>query len=129
MHSHLQMEIEVEGQIVVFDEGHNLEDVSREAASLTVTVPQLNTVIEECNDVIAGMLHLLIILYLQRLWYTYVFRHVSTCRMAEYKMGYLKWLAILSFCGFCSIFWLKCTEYVQWPPVTLHSGMALIIGL
>ena len=62
MHSHLQMEIEVEGQIVVFDEGHNLEDVSREAASLTVTVPQLNTVIEECNDVIAGMLHLLIIL-------------------------------------------------------------------
>ena len=50
----LQMEIEVEGQIVVFDEGHNLEDVSREAASLTVTVPQLDTVIEECNDVIPG---------------------------------------------------------------------------
>jgi Fanconi anemia group J protein len=41
------MEIYLKGEIVILDEGHNIEDACREAASLTVQEKQLS---EGIND-------------------------------------------------------------------------------
>ena len=42
-----QMLVNLEGQILVLDEAHNMEDASREAASIDVTNLQLTDVREE----------------------------------------------------------------------------------
>ena len=41
------MMINLEDQIIIFDEAHNMEDVSRSAASLDTSIVQLNEIKEE----------------------------------------------------------------------------------
>ena len=50
----LQMEISLKDQVVILDEGHNMEDSSRDAASFRVSKPDLLQAIEELN---AGIMH------------------------------------------------------------------------
>lgn len=45
-----QMLVNLTGQIVVLDEGHNMEDSAREAASFTVTNDQLTEVFNEISE-------------------------------------------------------------------------------
>ena len=46
-----QMLIELSGQVVVFDEAHNMEDAAREAASLSLTSLQLEDLCREFTDI------------------------------------------------------------------------------
>jgi len=46
-----QMSISVEGHILVFDEGHNMEDAAREAASYTLTNHDLLDVLADIDRV------------------------------------------------------------------------------
>ena len=46
-----QMMIELTGQVVVFDEAHNMEDAAREAASLSLTSFQLEDLAKEFTDI------------------------------------------------------------------------------
>ena len=46
-----QMLIDLQGQVVVLDEAHNMEDVARDAASQTVTSAQLEEVSSELRDI------------------------------------------------------------------------------
>lgn len=46
------MEIDIEGQVVIFDEGHNLEDAAREAASLSVTAHSLAEAVQDMVRVV-----------------------------------------------------------------------------
>ena len=46
-----QMLIELSGQVVVFDEAHNMEDAAREAASLSLTSQQLEDLVKEFTDI------------------------------------------------------------------------------
>ena len=50
-HIHTQMSISVEGHILVFDEGHNMEDAAREAASYTLTNHDLLDVLADIDRV------------------------------------------------------------------------------
>jgi len=45
------MDIDVEGSVIIFDEGHNIEDTSREAASEEVTLEE----VAECVDGLTSM--------------------------------------------------------------------------
>ena len=45
------MLIELDGQVVVLDEAHNMEDSAREAASLTLTNSTLEEVSTEMRDI------------------------------------------------------------------------------
>ena len=45
------MLIELENQVVIFDEAHNMEDAAREAASFAVTTSQLVDVEKELDDI------------------------------------------------------------------------------
>ena len=45
------MLIELTGQVVVFDEAHNMEDAAREAASLSLTSFQLEDLAKEFTDI------------------------------------------------------------------------------
>jgi Rad3-related DNA helicase len=47
-----QMLIELSGQVVVFDEAHNMEDAAREAASLSLTSQQLEDLVKEFTDIL-----------------------------------------------------------------------------
>jgi Fanconi anemia group J protein len=52
-----QMSIDLEEQIVLLDEAHNIEDFSRDAASFTLTLEQLQTTSEELDKMVkANML-------------------------------------------------------------------------
>lgn len=46
-----QMLIELTGQVVVFDEAHNMEDAAREASSLSLTSFQLEDLVKEFTDI------------------------------------------------------------------------------
>ena len=46
-----QMLIELSGQVVVFDEAHNMEDAAREAASLSLTSQQLEDLAKEFTEI------------------------------------------------------------------------------
>lgn len=45
------MLIELENQVVIFDEAHNMEDAARDAASFAVTTSQFLDVEEELDDI------------------------------------------------------------------------------
>ena len=45
------MDLHLEDQVVILDEGHNVEDTSRESASYTVTMLQLQQVVDEVQDI------------------------------------------------------------------------------
>ena len=45
------MLIELTGQVVVFDEAHNMEDAAREAASQTLTSSQLAELAKEFTEI------------------------------------------------------------------------------
>ncbi|GAV02963.1 hypothetical protein RvY_13461-2 [Ramazzottius varieornatus] len=47
------LKISLEGQIVIFDEGHNMEDAAREAASFTLSSRELKEVLEDMSTVLA----------------------------------------------------------------------------
>ena len=44
------MQINLKNQIVVLDEAHNIEDVSREAASVTISLLQLEETKQDLQD-------------------------------------------------------------------------------
>eukprot|EP00171_Calliarthron_tuberculosum_P011612 IDg11612t1 len=46
--------IDIKGDILVFDEAHNIEDFSRDSASFSVDVLELQQVVDELREVIAG---------------------------------------------------------------------------
>ena len=46
-----QMLIDLQGQVVVLDEAHNMEDAARDAASQTVTSAQMEEVSSELRDI------------------------------------------------------------------------------
>ena len=46
-----QMLIELSGQVVVFDEAHNMEDAAREAASLSLSSSQLEELVKELTEI------------------------------------------------------------------------------
>ncbi|OQV16894.1 Fanconi anemia group J protein-like protein [Hypsibius exemplaris] len=48
------MNIDLAGQIVIFDEGHNMEDASREASSYVITTDQLRDAIDDMAKVTSG---------------------------------------------------------------------------
>ena len=41
------MDLHLEGNVVILDEGHNVEDTARDSSSLSVTMIQLEEVVEE----------------------------------------------------------------------------------
>lgn len=45
------MLIELENHVVIFDEGHNMEDASRDAASFTINQDEIRTAIQDCEGV------------------------------------------------------------------------------
>ena len=44
------MLVQLEGQVVILDEGHNMEDSAREAASFSVTSTQITDVFDEITE-------------------------------------------------------------------------------
>ena len=51
-----KMLIELENQVVIFDEAHNMEDAAREAASFSVTSSQLVDVEKELDEICKGII-------------------------------------------------------------------------
>ena len=45
------MLLSIEGQVIIFDEAHNMEDSSREAASLSFASLQLLEIVEEIENI------------------------------------------------------------------------------
>ena len=45
------MDLHLEDQVVILDEGHNIEDTARDSASYTVTMLQLQQVVEEVQEI------------------------------------------------------------------------------
>ena len=45
------MLVDIDNQVIILDEAHNMEDSAREAASLTVTSLQIKDVIDEISDI------------------------------------------------------------------------------
>ena len=43
------MDLHLEENVIILDEGHNIEDTARESASLTVNLIQLEEVVEEMD--------------------------------------------------------------------------------
>ena len=43
------MDLHLEDNVVILDEGHNVEDTARESSSLSVTMIQLQEVVEEMD--------------------------------------------------------------------------------
>lgn len=43
------MDLHVENNVIILDEGHNVEDTARESSSLSVTLIQLEEVVEEMD--------------------------------------------------------------------------------
>ncbi len=58
------MLLDIENKVIIFDEGHNMEDSAREAASLSVTTVQLTDVSKEI-DKIKGLCKFL--------WYYFIY--------------------------------------------------------
>ena len=50
-HTHTQLDLHLENQVVILDEGHNVEDTARDGASYTVTMLQLQQVVDEVQEI------------------------------------------------------------------------------
>lgn len=50
LHALTKMLIDIEGKVIILDEAHNMEDTSREAASLSLTQIQITNVLEEIRE-------------------------------------------------------------------------------
>lgn len=48
----LQMLIRLKGNVIVFDEAHNIEDSMREAVSFSLEETILDRVVKECNNLV-----------------------------------------------------------------------------
>ena len=44
------MEIGLKGEVVILDEGHNIEDAAREAASLSLTLKQIGEAMDDLGN-------------------------------------------------------------------------------
>lgn len=49
--------IDIKGDILVFDEAHNIEDFSRESASFSVDIAELHQIVDELRDIVADHKH------------------------------------------------------------------------
>lgn len=45
------MSIELDGQVVIFDEAHNMEDCCRDAASASLKVDAIQAALQDCERV------------------------------------------------------------------------------
>lgn len=45
----LQMNLDLENQIIIFDEAHNMEDASREAASFIMKQHEMSKAMQDCE--------------------------------------------------------------------------------
>ena len=76
------MDLHLEGNVIVLDEGHNVEDTARDSASLAVTVIQLEEVVDEMDKMCMYMYSVcMCICCIMYVLYVYEWVYICMCAL------------------------------------------------